>query len=129
MLNVGARQDRRNSFRQFIAANNLLAYFGIPSLSTFENKLSDDAEFRKKVAEDPKTSDYIAQNFEKEDMVKKQQTPETTPSKEEIDQYIKSRNSGNSASSLFNMGSINLNNKNGFSNIFSTMFGGTPQMV
>ena len=128
-LNVGARQDRRNAFRQFIAANNLLAYFGIPSLSTFENKLSDDAEFRKKVAEDPKTSDYIAQNFEKEDMVKKQQTPETTPSKEEIDQYIKNRNSGNSASSLFNMGSINLNNKNGFSNIFSTMFGGTPQMA
>jgi hypothetical protein len=127
-LNVGARQDRRNAFRQFIVANNLLAYFGIPSLSTFERKLSDDAEFRKKVAEDPKTSDYIAQNFEKGDMVTKQQTPETTPSKEEIDQYIKNRNSGNSASSLFNMGSINLNNKDGFSNIFTTMFGGSPQV-
>jgi hypothetical protein len=62
-------------------------------------------------------------------MVKKQQTPETTPSKEEIDQYIKNRNSGNSASSLFNMGSINLSNKNGFSNIFSTMFGGSPQIA
>ena len=128
-LNVGARQDRRNAFRQFIAANNLLAYFGIPSLSTFENKLSNDAEFRKKVAEDPKTSDYIAQNFEKEDMVTKQQNPETTPSKEEIDQYIKNRNSGKPASSLFNMGSINLSNKDGFSNIFSTMFGGIPQMA
>jgi hypothetical protein len=61
-------------------------------------------------------------------MVTKQQTPETTPSKEEIDQYIKNRNSGNSASSLFNMGSINLNNKDGFSNIFTTMFGGSPQV-
>jgi hypothetical protein len=62
-LNVGARKDRRNAFRKFIATNNLLAAFGIPSLTTFERKLSDDAEFRKKVADDPKTSDYIAQNY------------------------------------------------------------------
>jgi hypothetical protein len=71
-LNVGARQDRRNAFRKFIGANNLLAYFGIPSLTTFERKMSEDEEFRKKVAEDPKTSDYIAQNYEKEDMVASQ---------------------------------------------------------
>jgi hypothetical protein len=128
-LNVGARQDRRNAFRQFIAANNLLAYFGIPSLSTFENKLSDDAEFRKKVAEDPKTSDYIAQNFEKEDMVTKQQTTDLGPSKEEINQYIKDRSSGKSASSLFSSGGLNLSNKEGFSNIFTTIFGGSPQMA
>ena len=62
-LKVGARQDRRNAFRKFIAANNLLAYFGVPSLTTFERKMSDDAEFRDKVANDPKTSDYIAQNY------------------------------------------------------------------
>ena len=62
-LNVQARGDRRAAFRKFIAANNLLAYFGIPSLTTFERKISDDAEFRKKLAEDPKTSDYIAQNY------------------------------------------------------------------
>jgi hypothetical protein len=49
-LNVGARQDRRNAFRKFISANNLLAYFGIPSLTTFERKMSEDEEFRKKVA-------------------------------------------------------------------------------
>ena len=47
-----------------IAANNLLAYFGIPTLTTFEEKMSNDAEFRKKVADDPKTSDYIAQNYD-----------------------------------------------------------------
>jgi hypothetical protein len=63
-LNVSARRDRRNAFRNFIAANNLLAYFGIPSLKTFEDKMSNDPEFRTKVAEDPKTSDYIAQNYE-----------------------------------------------------------------
>lgn len=60
--NVLARQDRRNSFRKFIGANNLLAYFGIPSLTTFEQKLSDDPKFREKVANDPKMSEYIAQN-------------------------------------------------------------------
>jgi len=62
-LNVQARGDRRAAFRKFIAANNLLAYFGIPSLTTFEEKIANDAEFRKKLADDPKTSDYIAQNY------------------------------------------------------------------
>ena len=62
-LKVGARKDRRNAFRKFIAANNLLYYFGIPSLTTFERKISDDAEFRNKLANDPKTSDYIAKNY------------------------------------------------------------------
>ena len=62
-LNVGARQDRRNAFRKFISANNLLNKFGVPSLTTFERKMSDDAEFRKKIASDPKISDYIAQNY------------------------------------------------------------------
>jgi hypothetical protein len=62
-LNVMARQDRKNAFRKFIAANNLLNYFNIPSLTTFEEKMSSDPEFRKKVADDPKTSDYVASNY------------------------------------------------------------------
>jgi len=62
-LNVGARRDRRNAFRKFIMTNNLLYRFGVPSLTTFEKRMSDDSEFRKKVADDPKTSDYIAQNY------------------------------------------------------------------
>jgi hypothetical protein len=66
-LNVMARGDRRAAFRKFIGANNLLAYFGVPSITTFERKLSNDAEFRKKVANDPKTSDYIAKNYENGD--------------------------------------------------------------
>jgi len=60
--NVLARQDRKNAFRKFIMANNMLAYFGVPSLSSFEDKLSNDEEFRNKVANNPELSDYIAQN-------------------------------------------------------------------
>ena len=63
-LNVQSRGDRKDAFRKFIMTNNLLAAFGIPSLTTFEKKLSNDAEFRKKVADDPKMSDYIAQNYD-----------------------------------------------------------------
>ena len=62
-LNIQAGGDRRAAFRKFIIANNLIAYFGIPSLTTFEEKLSNDAEFRKKISNDPKISDYIAQNY------------------------------------------------------------------
>lgn len=121
--NVGARQDRRNAFRQFIMANNLLNYFGIPSLSSFEEKLSNDVEFRKKVADDPKTSDYIAKDFEKGDM------PETSSqiSKDEIDNYIKQRNDGKSVSSIFGGGSqmpTGGSSDNNILNIFSTLFGG-----
>ena len=66
-LNVGARQDRRNAFRKFIIANNLLNVFGIPSLTTFEERMSNDASFREKVANDPSMSDYIAQNTQSGD--------------------------------------------------------------
>ena len=62
-LNVQSRGDRKDAFRKFIMTNNLLAAFGIPSLTTFEKKLSDDEEFRKKIADDPKMSEYIAQNY------------------------------------------------------------------
>jgi len=57
-----ARQDRRNSFRKFIMANNLLAAFGVPTLSSFEDKMANDEKFRDKVANDPTMSSYIAQN-------------------------------------------------------------------
>jgi len=66
-LNVGARQDRRNAFRKFIMANNLLNVFGIPSLTTFEERLSNDSSFREKIANDPNMSDYIAQNSQSGD--------------------------------------------------------------
>lgn len=75
-LNVQAGGDRRAAFRKFITTNNLLAYFGIPSLTTFERKMSEDAEFRKKVADNPKTSDYIAQNYNNDS--KKSSEPNTS---------------------------------------------------
>jgi hypothetical protein len=68
-LNVGARQDRRNAFRKFIMANNLLNVFGIPSLTTFEERLSNDSSFREKIANDPNMSDYIAQNSQSGDNI------------------------------------------------------------
>jgi len=67
--NVLARRDRRKSFKQFIVANNMLSYFGVPSLSKFEEKLSNDENFRKKVANDPTMSDYIAQTSKESDFV------------------------------------------------------------
>jgi len=88
-LNVQAGGDRRAAFRKFISTNNLLAYFGIPSLTTFERKMSEDAEFRKKVADDPKTSDYIAKNYNDDSKKSSEsqasnntaQTTQTTPNK------------------------------------------------
>jgi len=66
-INVSARQDRRNAFRTFIGTNNLLDWFGIPSLTSFEERMSNDPSFREKIANDPKTSDYIAQNSQSGD--------------------------------------------------------------
>jgi len=68
-LNVSARQDRRNAFRKFIMANNLLNVFGIPSLTTFEEKISNDASFREKISNDPNMSEYIAGNYTQGDEV------------------------------------------------------------
>ena len=61
-INFWARADRRNSFRKFIIANNLLAVFGIPSLTTFEEKIMNDEKFRDKLANDPATSEFMASN-------------------------------------------------------------------
>jgi hypothetical protein len=124
-LNVAARQDRRNAFRKFISANNLLAYFGIPSLTTFEEKMSNDAEFRAKLAEDPKTSDYIAQNYE--------DGGNQISSKDEINNYLQQRNSGKSASSIMSATSSSpdssSNSGKGFLGFLNTIFGGSPQVA
>jgi hypothetical protein len=55
-------------------ANNLLATFGIPSLSSFEDKMANDEKFRDKVANDPTMSSYIAQNSSEANF----QSPEET---------------------------------------------------
>lgn len=61
-INFWSRYDRRNSFRKFIIANNLLAVFGIPSLTTFEEKVMNDEKFREKLANNPAISEYMASN-------------------------------------------------------------------
>lgn len=69
-INFSARADRRNSFRKFIIANNLLAVFGIPSLTTFEEKVMNDEKFRDKLANDSKVSEFIASNSTNETTTK-----------------------------------------------------------
>lgn len=51
---------------------------------------------------------------------------ESKKSKIQLDE---SRNSGKSTSSLFSGKGVNISNKNGFSNIFSTIFGGSPRTL
>lgn len=67
-LNVTARSARRNAFRKFIMANNFLNKFGIPSLTTFEEKIASDENFRKRLAEDPQFSQYVGQNMSSNDL-------------------------------------------------------------
>jgi len=78
--NVLARGDRRNAFRKFIMANNLLSHFGIPSLSSFEDKMSTDDDFKRKVADDPMMSDYIAQNSNENDFNMSGEKESSSPS-------------------------------------------------
>jgi hypothetical protein len=132
---VLANRDRRTAFTKFITANNLLDYFGIPSLTTFEEKMANDAEFRDKVAQDPKTSEYIAQNYEQGDVPA---SMSTTPSKDEINNYIKQRGSGVGLSSILGrpsttsalVSTATTSPKNdSILSVFSTIFGGTPKMA
>jgi hypothetical protein len=101
-MNIQAGGDRRAAFRKFISTNNLLAYFGIPSLTTFERKMSEDAEFRKKIADDPKTSDYIAQNFD-EDSKKSLESEKSSESSNNTEQSTQttSNKKDNPISDLF----------------------------
>lgn len=100
-LKVGARKDRRNSFRKFIGANNLLNYFGVPSITTFERKLSDDAEFRNKVANDPKISDYIAKNYNSDEESESSSNDDTTQSKNDGAKQSTTTTDDNPLSNLF----------------------------
>lgn len=74
-----ARQDRRNSFRKFIMANNLLASLGVPSISVFEDKMTNDEKFRERVANDPTMSSYIAQNSSEANFQSQEETSGGNP--------------------------------------------------
>jgi hypothetical protein len=62
------RRDRKAYIKKFITANNLLAFFGIPSFSAFENKMENDEAFRTRIANDPTMSDLIGRITDKEDL-------------------------------------------------------------
>lgn len=55
------RQGRRAFVRNFIVSNKILAYLGLPSFEAFEEKMENDEEFRKRMANDPKFSDMVGQ--------------------------------------------------------------------
>jgi hypothetical protein len=69
-ITLPARGARRNMFRQFIAANNLLAFFNLPSLDAFERKMDTDPEFAKEVVDNPQVSEYIRQTTTPQDQEK-----------------------------------------------------------
>lgn len=73
-INFGARQDRKNSFRNFIMANNMLEVFGLPNIGSFEDKLKNDEKFRDEVADNPEMSQFIAQNSSDMDLNPKKET-------------------------------------------------------
>jgi hypothetical protein len=73
-INYGAGKDRRDSFRRFIVANNMLELFGLPNVGSFEDKLQNDKNFRDKVADNPQMSEFIAQNSSDADLNPKKET-------------------------------------------------------
>jgi hypothetical protein len=73
-LKFRSRQDRRDSFRRFIMANNVLQMFGLPNFTSFEDRLEKDENFREEISNNPKLSEFIAQNSNESDL---------TPNKEE----------------------------------------------
>ena len=73
-IKFGARQDRRDSFRRFIIANNMLDMFGLPNFDSFQDKLKNDENFRDKVADNPQISEFIAQNSSENDLNQRKET-------------------------------------------------------
>lgn len=71
--NILARRDRRFAFSKFLIANNLLDKFGIPNINSLDNWMKDENNLNK-LAEDPATSDFIAQNSSPQDFGGGQQT-------------------------------------------------------
>lgn len=60
--------DRKQYVKNFISANNLLAVFGLPSLSAFENKFENDENFRNMLANNEKFTNLVGQTTSPEDL-------------------------------------------------------------
>jgi hypothetical protein len=52
-------RDRKAYIRKFIIANNLLDTFGIPSLTTFEERFENDSDFRTELSQNPLFSGLV----------------------------------------------------------------------
>ena len=60
---------KRQYIRNFIAANNLLSFLGIPNLTDFERKMDDPKELEK-LANDPKFSEMVNSTTSEGDLAK-----------------------------------------------------------
>jgi hypothetical protein len=52
-------RDRKQYVRNFIMANNILDMFGLPSMSAFESKFENDANFREELANNDKFTELV----------------------------------------------------------------------
>lgn len=58
-ITLPARRSRRNYVRQFIIANGILDYFGLPSFDAFQRKIETDEKFREEFANHPKAGELV----------------------------------------------------------------------
>ena len=64
-----ARQSRRDMFRSVVAGSEVARMFGLPDLSMNQlDEMMKDERFREALANDPKVSQYIAQNTSQDDI-------------------------------------------------------------
>lgn len=63
-----ARKDRRNMVKNFIIANGILSTFGLPSFEAFEEKFTNDPNFRNQLANDPNFSNVVNRTTSTEDL-------------------------------------------------------------
>lgn len=76
-----ASRDRKAYVRKFIMANNLLDMFGIPSITTFEERFENDEDFRNQLAENPQFSNLVGEMTTEQELAMLNSDGESTGSK------------------------------------------------
>jgi hypothetical protein len=61
-------RDRKAYVRKFIIANNLLDFFGLPNIASFEERLENDASFRERLAEDPRFTQLVGETTSEQEL-------------------------------------------------------------
>ena len=67
-IRVAGNTMRRNAFKKFIMANNMLDFFGLPSFEAFQSKIQNDADFRDEVMNNPDFRNYVDGNITQDDI-------------------------------------------------------------